>query len=217
MGVGDWHEHGTRSLGLLVGEWLILLHAGTPRRARCRRAARSRRRIDSTRDDGTPASTRPLPGGTTITVPTGLAPAPAPRRPAGAVAPSAPPVHTPPRPCTPAARRAHVHATHVHERRARCARPDASCTAAARATAGLGRRPVSFRPCRATTSAAASAPPPSRIEPPMAAAGDPAAAARARGHRKLLSTVALGGRAGRRAARCPPRPRGRLLRRRLLR
>ena len=27
--------------------------------------------IDSTRDDGTPASTRSLPGGTTITVPTG--------------------------------------------------------------------------------------------------------------------------------------------------
>ena len=29
MGPADWHDHGARSLGLLVGEWLLLLHADT--------------------------------------------------------------------------------------------------------------------------------------------------------------------------------------------
>ena len=71
MGAGDWHEHGTRSLGLLVGEWLILLHAGDAAPCTLPPGGPFTTMVDSTRDDGTPASTRPLPGGTTITVPTG--------------------------------------------------------------------------------------------------------------------------------------------------
>ena len=71
MGVGDWHEHGTRSLGLLVGEWLILLHAGDAAPCTLPPGGPFTTMIDSTRDDGTPASTRSLPGGTTITIPTG--------------------------------------------------------------------------------------------------------------------------------------------------
>ena len=49
--------HGTRSLGLLRGEWLLLLHAGRTRRP-CTlppgRPVRARC-VDSTRADGTPA------------------------------------------------------------------------------------------------------------------------------------------------------------------
>ena len=71
MGVGDWHAHGTHSLGLLVGEWLILLHSGDAAPCTLPPGGPFTPRIDSTRDDGTPVSTRPLPGGTTITLPTG--------------------------------------------------------------------------------------------------------------------------------------------------
>jgi glycogen operon protein len=71
LGVGDWHEHGTRSLGLLVGEWLILLHAGDAAPCTLPPGGPFTTMIDSTRDDGTPASTRSLPGGTTITIPAG--------------------------------------------------------------------------------------------------------------------------------------------------
>ncbi len=71
MGVGDWHAPGTRSLGLLVGEWLILMHSGDAAPCTLPPGGPFTPQIDSTRDDGTPASTRPLPGGTTITLPTG--------------------------------------------------------------------------------------------------------------------------------------------------
>jgi glycogen operon protein len=71
MGIGDWHAHGTRSLGLLVGEWLILLHSGDAAPCTLPPGGPFTPTIDSTRDDGTPATTRPLPGGTTITCPTG--------------------------------------------------------------------------------------------------------------------------------------------------
>ena len=64
LGVGDWHDHGTRSLGLLVGEWLILLHAGDAAPCTLPPGGPFTTMVDSTRDDGTPASTRPLPGGT---------------------------------------------------------------------------------------------------------------------------------------------------------
>ena len=60
-----------RSLGLLVGEWLILLHAGDAAPCTLPPGGPFTTMIDSTRDDGTPASTRSLPGGTTITIPTG--------------------------------------------------------------------------------------------------------------------------------------------------
>jgi glycogen operon protein len=71
MDVGDWHAPGTRSLGLLVGEWLILLHSGDAAPCILPPGGPFTPQIDSTRDDGTPVSTRPLPGGTTITLPTG--------------------------------------------------------------------------------------------------------------------------------------------------
>ena len=68
---GDWHDHGAHSLGLLVGEWLILLHSGDAAPCTLPPGGPFTPVVDSTRDDGTPVSTRPLPGGTTITVPTG--------------------------------------------------------------------------------------------------------------------------------------------------
>ena len=68
---GDWHDHGTRSLGLLVGEWLILLHSGDAAPCTLPPGGPFTPVVDSTRDDGTPVSCRPLPGGTTITLPTG--------------------------------------------------------------------------------------------------------------------------------------------------
>ena len=71
MDVDDWHDAGTHSLGLLVGEWLILLHSGDAAPCTLPPGGPFIPRIDSTRDDGTPVSTRPLPGGTTITLPTG--------------------------------------------------------------------------------------------------------------------------------------------------
>src|SRR4029453_108108 len=70
MDVGDWHEPGTHSLGLLVGEWLILLHSGDAAPCTPPPGGPFPPRIDRTRDDGPPVSTRPLPGGTTITLPT---------------------------------------------------------------------------------------------------------------------------------------------------
>jgi glycogen operon protein len=66
----DWHDGGLHSLGLMREEWLLLLHAGPEARPAvlppgggyvpC---------LDSTRTDGVPPASRPLAGGSTITLP----------------------------------------------------------------------------------------------------------------------------------------------------
>jgi glycogen operon protein len=71
MGTADWHDHGACSLGLLVGEWLILLHAGDAAPCTLPPGGPFVPTVDSTCADGSPVSTRPLPGDTTITLPTG--------------------------------------------------------------------------------------------------------------------------------------------------
>jgi glycogen operon protein len=71
MGTVDWHDHGACSLGLLVGEWLILLHAGDAAPCTLPPGGPFVPTVDSTCADGSPVSTRPLPGDTTITLPTG--------------------------------------------------------------------------------------------------------------------------------------------------
>ena len=66
----DWHDGTLHSLGLQRAEWLLLLHAGTTAIAATLPAAGPYTPVlDSTRSDGEPCSTRPLPGGTTITLP----------------------------------------------------------------------------------------------------------------------------------------------------
>jgi glycogen operon protein len=71
MGTADWHDHGARSLGLLVGEWLLLLHAGDAGPCTLPPGGPYVPTVDSTCPDGTPASARPVPGGCTVTVPEG--------------------------------------------------------------------------------------------------------------------------------------------------
>jgi isoamylase len=71
MGTVDWHDHGARSLGLLVGEWLLLLHAGDAGPCTLPPGGPYVPTVDSTCPDGTPASARPVPGGCTVTVPAG--------------------------------------------------------------------------------------------------------------------------------------------------
>ena len=196
-----WHPTGRRlrgrrlaragnrtRLGLLRAEWLLLLHAGDRRSARrCRRGGPFTPVVDSARRRP-PVSTRPLPGGTTITLPPRSLAAPAPRRPARAVAPP----YRPPAPT----RRARARVHHVHE-------PRKVCTAA---------------PCTAVSvpfdRAALRLPLPCvlhhlQVDRPMAAAGDPARCPL--GHTdtvKLLSTVALGGRAAGGRAPVPAAPAG---------
>jgi isoamylase len=66
----DWHDGGLHSLGLLRGEWLLLLHAGWEALAvTLPDGGPYVPELDSTRADGTPASARPVPGGATITQP----------------------------------------------------------------------------------------------------------------------------------------------------
>ncbi|MEJ3657075.1 glycogen debranching protein GlgX [Actinomycetes bacterium KLBMP 9759] len=70
IGGHDWHDGGLRSLGLLRAEWLLLLHAGdgaVP--ATLPPDGAFVPVLDSTRPGGAPATSRPLPGGTTITLP----------------------------------------------------------------------------------------------------------------------------------------------------
>jgi glycogen operon protein len=70
LGGHDWHDPDLHSLGLLRGEWLLLLHAGEYAIAVTLPAGGPfTPTIDSTTADGTPAGHRPLPGGTTITLP----------------------------------------------------------------------------------------------------------------------------------------------------
>ncbi|WP_300010620.1 glycogen debranching protein GlgX [Pseudonocardia sp.] len=66
----DWHDGGLHSLGLLRGEWLLLLHAGPDAIAVTLPGGGPYTPVlDSTRPDGTPAGRRPLPGASTITQP----------------------------------------------------------------------------------------------------------------------------------------------------
>jgi isoamylase len=82
MGGPDWHDGGLHTLGLLLadgtgrasrvetGAWLLLLH-GAATAAACTLPPGDRFTavLDSTRAGGAPASCRPLPGDTTITLP----------------------------------------------------------------------------------------------------------------------------------------------------
>jgi isoamylase len=65
----DWHDHGGRTLGLLAGEWLLLLHAGETAACTLPPGGPFTPVLDSASPDGTPVSTRPLPGATTVTLP----------------------------------------------------------------------------------------------------------------------------------------------------
>ncbi|MBW0114720.1 glycogen debranching protein GlgX [Pseudonocardia abyssalis] len=66
----DWHDGGLHSLGLLRGEWLLLLHAGWDALAvTLPDGGPYVPELDSTRSDGVPAGLRPVPGGATITQP----------------------------------------------------------------------------------------------------------------------------------------------------
>jgi isoamylase len=70
LGGHDWHDPHLRTLGLLRGEWLLLLHAGTdPVPATLPSGGPYTPELDSTRPDGVPARCRPLPGGSTLTLP----------------------------------------------------------------------------------------------------------------------------------------------------
>jgi isoamylase len=70
LGGHDWHDPHLHTLGLLRGEWLLLLHAGSDAVAATLPAGGPfTPELDSTRADGVPAARRPLPGGTTITLP----------------------------------------------------------------------------------------------------------------------------------------------------
>ena len=66
----DWHDGGLHSLGLMREEWLLLLHAGgdaVP--ATLPPGGWYVPMLDSTRSDGAPPTARPLPGGSTVTLP----------------------------------------------------------------------------------------------------------------------------------------------------
>jgi glycogen operon protein len=70
IGGHDWHDGDLHTLGLLREEWLLLMHAGTDAiAATLPPTGPFAVELDSTRPDGAPAGTRPLPGGTTITLP----------------------------------------------------------------------------------------------------------------------------------------------------
>ncbi|MHA6617087.1 glycogen debranching protein GlgX [Pseudonocardia sp. DLS-67] len=70
LGGADWHDVHLRTLGLLRREWLLLLHAGTEAvAATLPPGGPYAPELDSTCDDGVPATSRPLLGGATITLP----------------------------------------------------------------------------------------------------------------------------------------------------
>ncbi|WP_338051926.1 glycogen debranching protein GlgX [Pseudonocardia acidicola] len=67
---GDWHDFGARSVGLLVNDGLLVLHAdGAAAAYTLPPGGRFRPVLDSSVADGVPVSMRSLPGGTTITLP----------------------------------------------------------------------------------------------------------------------------------------------------
>ncbi|WP_214369655.1 glycogen debranching protein GlgX [Pseudonocardia sp. H11422] len=70
MAGGDWHDGGARTVGLLVNDGLLLLHAGdTATPYTLPPGGRFRPVLDSSVGDGNPVSTRTLPSGSTITLP----------------------------------------------------------------------------------------------------------------------------------------------------
>lgn len=70
LGGHDWHDGDLRTLGLLRGEWLLVLHAGLdPTPYVLPPDARFVPELDSTRADGVPVDPAPRAGGTTITLP----------------------------------------------------------------------------------------------------------------------------------------------------
>ncbi|MHA6796089.1 glycogen debranching protein GlgX [Pseudonocardia bannensis] len=70
MDNGDWHDGGARTVGLLVNDGLLLLHAGdTATPYTLPPDGRFRPVLDTSVGDGKPVSTRALPGGSTITLP----------------------------------------------------------------------------------------------------------------------------------------------------
>jgi len=70
MTEGDWHSHGARTIGVHVGESLLLLHAdGGAATCTLPEGGPFRTVLDSSRATGRPVSDRRLPGGTTITLP----------------------------------------------------------------------------------------------------------------------------------------------------
>ena len=70
VGGHDWHDPDLHTLGLLRGEWLLLLH-GADEAVACTLPPDGPfvMELDSTLPDGVPVSARPLPGGTRITLP----------------------------------------------------------------------------------------------------------------------------------------------------
>jgi isoamylase len=70
MGPDDWHDHTARTLGLLVGEWLLLLHSGEAAPCVLPPGGPYTPSLDSTCADGTPITNRPVPGNATVTMPT---------------------------------------------------------------------------------------------------------------------------------------------------
>ncbi len=65
----DWHDASARTVGLRVDDRLLLLHAGTTATAATLPAGgRFHPVLDTSAVDGVPVSSRPLPGGSTLTV-----------------------------------------------------------------------------------------------------------------------------------------------------
>ena len=71
MGGHDWHDGELHTVGLVRGEWLLLLHAGgDPVTCVLPPDGPFHPEVDSTRDDGVPIDRDPYRGGTTIVLPT---------------------------------------------------------------------------------------------------------------------------------------------------
>ncbi|MBA3906213.1 MAG: glycogen debranching protein GlgX [Pseudonocardiales bacterium] len=70
MGGHDWHDGELHTIGMLRGEWLLLLHAGVdPETCVLPPDGPFCPEVDSTRDDGVPLDREPYRGGTTIILP----------------------------------------------------------------------------------------------------------------------------------------------------
>ena len=70
IGGHDWHDANLHTLGLLRGEWLLLLHAGLePTTCVLPPDGPFVPELDSTRDDGVPEDRKPYRGDTTIVLP----------------------------------------------------------------------------------------------------------------------------------------------------
>jgi glycogen operon protein len=70
MSPGDWHDGNARALGLLTGDWLFLLNGdGSAQPCVLPGSTPLHPVLDTSREDGCPASPRPLRAGSTITLP----------------------------------------------------------------------------------------------------------------------------------------------------